>query len=292
VPKIRNIKPEFWTDEKIVELSPWARLLFIGLWNFADDNGILENKPKQLKMRIFPCDDVDVGALLDEIASQQIIIPYEIEGKRYFWVPNFTKHQYIAKDKKTSTFPLPPQEILDIPRHSQKFQLGSGSGSGSGSRGKSSDEDLPCPPAGDGSPAVESRKAKSDPPANKNNGHDPDFEAWWQEYPERRKTGKPKVYQKWRALKKGKKLLPLDQMLAILRAQKQSHDWTKDGGDYIPGPYPYLNQFKFLDESIMATKAAPRADPNCPVCRGEGWEHYEENGREFSRRCKCLKEPG
>jgi hypothetical protein len=29
--RIRTIKPEFWTDEKIVELSPFSRLLFIGL---------------------------------------------------------------------------------------------------------------------------------------------------------------------------------------------------------------------------------------------------------------------
>ena len=32
MPRIRTIKPEFWTDEKIIELSLPARLLFIGLW--------------------------------------------------------------------------------------------------------------------------------------------------------------------------------------------------------------------------------------------------------------------
>jgi hypothetical protein len=238
MPKIRNIKPEFWTDEKIVELSPWARLLFIGMWNFADDNGVVEDKPKQLKMRIFPSDNVEVAQLLQEIEAQQLVIPYKVDGKSYYWIPNFTKHQYISESKKTSTFPLPPKEILDFPKKSQEIPLGSGSGNGcgSGSRSKSSDEGLHCPPAGDDPPAAESRKAKSDPPANKNNGYDPDFETWWREYPERRKSGKPKVYQKWRALKKAKKLLPIDQMLKVLRAQKQSHDWTKDGGGLHPRP--------------------------------------------------------
>ena len=33
MPKIRAIHPEFWTDEKVVEGSPLARLLFIGMWN-------------------------------------------------------------------------------------------------------------------------------------------------------------------------------------------------------------------------------------------------------------------
>ncbi|MBW1992564.1 MAG: hypothetical protein JRI59_10755 [Deltaproteobacteria bacterium] len=34
----------------------------------------------------------------------------------------------------------------------------------------------------------------------------------------------------------------------------------------------------------------PRADPDCPVCRGKGWEHYEdERGAQMARRCKCWK---
>ena len=61
--RIRTIKPEFWTDEKIVELSAFARLLFIGLWNFADDAGRMEFSAKRLKMQIFPADDVDISAL-------------------------------------------------------------------------------------------------------------------------------------------------------------------------------------------------------------------------------------
>src|SRR5690349_8386566 len=39
MPKIRAVKPEFWTDDEIVELSAFARLLYIGLWNLACDNG-------------------------------------------------------------------------------------------------------------------------------------------------------------------------------------------------------------------------------------------------------------
>lgn len=48
--RIRTVKPEFWTDEKIVECSIPARLLFIGLFNFADDKGCLERSPKRIKI--------------------------------------------------------------------------------------------------------------------------------------------------------------------------------------------------------------------------------------------------
>ena len=30
--KIRALKPEFFTDEKVVEVSPLARLLYQGMW--------------------------------------------------------------------------------------------------------------------------------------------------------------------------------------------------------------------------------------------------------------------
>ncbi len=37
--RIRSIKTEFWTAEQVMECSPIARLLFIGMWNFCDDGG-------------------------------------------------------------------------------------------------------------------------------------------------------------------------------------------------------------------------------------------------------------
>ena len=52
----RMIDPGYWSDDKIIELQPEQRLLFIGMWNFADDTGVLKNSPKQLKAQIFPAD--------------------------------------------------------------------------------------------------------------------------------------------------------------------------------------------------------------------------------------------
>tara|TARA_R110002020_G_scaffold472472_1_gene700592 strand:- start:15540 stop:16385 length:846 start_codon:yes stop_codon:yes gene_type:complete len=52
------IDPNFWSDDKVIELEPVQRLLFIGMWNFADDSGVLKYSSKQLKAQIFPADDV------------------------------------------------------------------------------------------------------------------------------------------------------------------------------------------------------------------------------------------
>lgn len=71
--KIRGIKPETWTDDKFVQLSPLARLLFIGMWNLACDNGHVEDNAVQLKIRLLPMDQADISELVGEmIATGQV----------------------------------------------------------------------------------------------------------------------------------------------------------------------------------------------------------------------------
>lgn len=105
--RIRTIKPEFWTDEKVVELSAFARLLFIGIWNFCDDDGRIVFSHKRLKMQIFPSDDVDCLALVEEVKHQGMILIYSADGTDYLQVMGFAKHQKIDK-RSVSKLPPPP----------------------------------------------------------------------------------------------------------------------------------------------------------------------------------------
>ena len=52
--RARNIKPGFFLNEELVELPFSTRLLFIGLWTLADRDGRMEDKPKRIKMSLFP----------------------------------------------------------------------------------------------------------------------------------------------------------------------------------------------------------------------------------------------
>ena len=68
----RMIDPQFWCDEKMMVLSHSARLLFIGLWNFCDDQGIHKNSDLKLKAEIFPADDLtkdDVKKIVDTLGE-------------------------------------------------------------------------------------------------------------------------------------------------------------------------------------------------------------------------------
>jgi len=96
----RMIDPEFWSDEKIANLSPHARLLFIGMWNFADDTGIIKSRPEYLKSAIFGYDDFEnkeILAWIREIESQNFIFSYIINGQHFSIILNFLKHQVINK---------------------------------------------------------------------------------------------------------------------------------------------------------------------------------------------------
>lgn len=94
MPRMRMVKPEFWTDSKVVRVSRDARLLFIGLWNFADcDAGHVEADPFGLKMKIFPADDVNVDALLAELAQIGLIDRRKSNVGDFILVPGLRSHQ-------------------------------------------------------------------------------------------------------------------------------------------------------------------------------------------------------
>jgi hypothetical protein len=100
--RIRTIKPDFWTDEKLTECSVTARLLFIATWNFADDQGNLDRSPKQLKARAFPIDNIDCEPLLQELMAQGVLIEYSVNDKKYLHIQKFKDHQVINRPSKPS----------------------------------------------------------------------------------------------------------------------------------------------------------------------------------------------
>ena len=98
--RIRTIKPDFWTDEKLTECSLSARLLFIGTWNFADDNGNLDRSSKQIKARVFPLDNLDCEPLILELLEKELLVEYEYEDRLYLHIQGFNKHQLINRPSK------------------------------------------------------------------------------------------------------------------------------------------------------------------------------------------------
>lgn len=93
MPRIRSVKPEYWTEAPIMALSRDARLLLIGLSNFADDNGVIPRVATAIKAKIFP-EDRDmtpryVEALLDELGAGGLLGTYQVDGKALLVILGF-----------------------------------------------------------------------------------------------------------------------------------------------------------------------------------------------------------
>ena len=185
--RIRTIKPEFWTDDKVVQVSIPARLLFIGLWNFADDSGNLENSPAQIKMRILPADSESVPPLLRELTSVGLLREYSVNKKNYLNIPGFPDHQVINKPSKTRLPPPPTTVALPDGRE----------GKGREVEGKGEKKDLRQPvdnsgilPLGDGANGGGDGFGATPPPAPPSDGKlfdDPDVIALGKAIEEKRR---------------------------------------------------------------------------------------------------------
>jgi len=105
--RARNIKPGFFTNDQLVELSFETRLLFIGLWTLADKAGRLEDRPKKIKMELFPADSIDVAPMLADLAKAGFISRYTVGEVACIVVNNWDKHQAPHHTERASTLPQP-----------------------------------------------------------------------------------------------------------------------------------------------------------------------------------------
>jgi len=112
--RIRTVKPDFFTSEDIMALSPLARLLYIGTWLDADREGRLTWKPSTLKARYLPSDQCDVKAVCDELTERGLVILY---GNGLAFIPRFKDHQLINPRESASKLPAPsPEDLTRAPR--------------------------------------------------------------------------------------------------------------------------------------------------------------------------------
>jgi hypothetical protein len=133
MPRIRYLKPDFFTDEDLAELPMEARIFFAGLWCHADRAGRLEDRPKYLKAMIFPYDKVDPEKILDLLerpkkSGRPFIQRYSNGSDRhYIQIVSWDHHQKPHHTEKDSEIPDPP-EIPPDPLKEIEKGMGMGMG--------------------------------------------------------------------------------------------------------------------------------------------------------------------
>jgi len=106
--RARNIKPGFFKNEELAECEPLVRILFEGLWCYADREGKFEWRPKRIKAEILPYDNVDINGYLTELQQRNLVKRYSVNGTHYGQVVNFLKHQHPHHTEKDSEIPNIP----------------------------------------------------------------------------------------------------------------------------------------------------------------------------------------
>lgn len=99
----RMITSDIWFNEKVATLPDAGRLLFIGIFSNADDDGRLKASAKFLKAHIFPYDNEKttdiVRELRDKCAQVGLIRLYTNGIQELLDIPGWHEHQKIRKDR-------------------------------------------------------------------------------------------------------------------------------------------------------------------------------------------------
>lgn len=249
--RIRTIKPGFFTHEEIAELSPLARILFIGLWCMADVAGRLEDRPKRIKIEILPYDKADADALLNEIQGRGFIERYAVAGVRVIQVKNFEKHQRISGKEAQSRSEFPEKQEGsggEAPGSFTESQEGKGrekEGKGEGREGERNGV---------------SRASRSQA-----------IESIYEAYP--KKAAKQDAL---RAIDKALRNVSDAVLLEAVTAYAQATaTWAPDERQFIPNPATWFNDGRWEDDrSTWASRSKPRAATNLTMQFTPGY--YEE----------------
>jgi hypothetical protein len=224
--RIRSIKPEFWTSEQVMGLNPVTRLLFIGMWNFADDFGRMPFAPGTIKAQVMPMDNVsiqDVRGMIMELDSAGLILIYSAEGREYIEVTGWS-HQKIDKPHKPKC-PAPfSEQTVNVDEPSPNIP-------------RSVDEPSPLDRIG------EEKDKKESPRAPR--CEEQKFEEFWKAYPKRKGDNpkNPARKQFFAAVKQG---ADPDAIIAgVKRACERNRE--KIGTEFIPQAIKWLRDRRWED---------------------------------------------
>lgn len=111
--RIRSIKPEIRTSEKVTSWPIEVRYFWIMLWGYVDDYGKGRDNARLIKADSYPLDDnitaKDVERWLKILEKDSVIQRYVVGDKQYLLILNWSEHQKPSHPAK-SVIPWPNPE--------------------------------------------------------------------------------------------------------------------------------------------------------------------------------------
>jgi len=270
--KRKCIAEEIILSDAYVLLSFEARALYITLLFFADDDGVVNNAI--ITARLIGTNE----KALEELINKKFIIYFEESGVcvvKHWWIHNPKRSDRYRASKYSEimsklllgndkTYRLKNQK--SDTRATTRQPLGNHSADEYVNKCNVMEcniKTIDHPKTTTSLPLVDDtinelqndtvNDTKNDVPKKAVQNRISLFDEFWNNYP--RKIGKQKCANWFRVHKVDKPLL--DKMLNAINEQKQSEQWRRDNGQYIPHPYTWLNQGRWEDESEIDLTAKP-----------------------------------
>lgn len=234
--RIRTIKPEFWRSPDIMQLDHFQRLLYIGLWNLADDEGRGEYNAAAIAADLFLSEYslnphgalTQVETAFTEYSNSGMVRLYRVKNRQYFEIINWRDHQRINRPS-ASKFPAYDQREQEIHAPLTEGSLNAhgaltvGKEQGTGNREQ-------------GVKDLSDSDESNDTPKPKRIQYTPEFEDWWRRFPKRTGSKKNAFTQFKSALNR----IPLeelnaatDRLAAFVRAGHKEVQFVKDGERWL-----------------------------------------------------------
>jgi hypothetical protein len=246
--RIRSIKPEFFTSEAIAAQPLSARLTFIGLWTYVDDNGVGLDNELLITAAIWPLETDNLETLartredLASLSRAGLVSRYRDSRKGYVYITSWLEHQKVDHPRKPR-YPLPSEACTVVPLTSingpvdQALAIDSrqtlesvAPEQGSGIRDQGSGNP-PNPPAGGKRVGRQAYDYDTDPV----------FGHFWSVFP--KKKGKPAAYAAWqKAITRGA------DANVIIKAAECYRDDPSRKSDMTKYPQGWLSDERYNDD--------------------------------------------
>jgi len=238
----RFIKESCRSSKNLHACSDFTERLFWRLLTTADDFGRFLACPCIVKSTCFPRDEKmrsdKVSQAMLELEKNQLIVLYSVGDREYGEFVTFSTHQGKPRAKESK---YPDKSMASSVLQASASNCMQPLAYVTGHPDTDTDTNL-------------NSLNSPDPDEEGVQGEKQEFDQFWQAYP--RKVGR-KAAQK--AFQNAQDRPRIDDLVEAIHRARDSSQWLKDGGQFIPHPSTWLNRGGWADEPVKIESAFKRS---------------------------------
>jgi hypothetical protein len=114
--RIRQVKPSFWSDAKLIRIPLDVRCFYVGMWQASDDAGWFEWEPEQIAVDLHLREPFVRRAMAVLVSFDRVVLHDCGHGE----IPHLVEHQRLSAPEKRVTT-VYRKHLSDCPRTSPRL---------------------------------------------------------------------------------------------------------------------------------------------------------------------------